>query len=352
MPFGLTNAPATFQNLMNLIFGPYRRFILVFFDDVLVFSQTLEEHIQHLKTALQLLRENSLFVKLSKCAFAVPEVNYLGHILSTEGVSTDHSKVQDILQWPSPDSVTKFRGFLGLTGYYRRFVRNYGSICRPLYDVLKRDKFQWEEQQEQAFNKLKIVMTSCPILALPNFSKPFTIEADAYGIGLGAVLMQVGRPLAYYSKAISPTALGKSVYEKEALKKWRHYIVGNPLVIKTDQQALKYMATQRLTEGIQHKLLLKLLEFDYSIEYKKGKDNIVADALLRKDHTMEGQCSQMTIIQAEWLDDIRKSYENDSDSSKLLQKLAQDVQEESNFKIIEGILKFKNRIYIGVATDF
>lgn len=123
MPFGLTNAPATFQNLMNLIFGPHRRFILVFFDDVLVFSETLEEHVQHLKIALDLLKEHCLSVKQSKCEFAVQKVCYLGHIISAESVATDPSKVQDILNWPSPDNVTNLRGFLRLTGYYRRLSR-------------------------------------------------------------------------------------------------------------------------------------------------------------------------------------------------------------------------------------
>lgn len=201
-------------------------------------------------------------------------------------------------------------------------------------------------------------MTSCHVLALPNLSKPFTIEADACGTGLGVVLMQDSRPIAYYSKAISPNSLGKSIYEKEAmaileaLKKWRHYLLGNPLIIKTDQQALKFMTTQRLTDGIQHKLLLKLLEFDYSIEYKKGNKNIVADALSRKDQTSSTTCNQVTVIQAEWLQDIRNSYMQDPDSSKLLSKLAQDVQENSNFSLTDGILKFKNRLYIGAATDF
>lgn len=198
MPFGLTNAPATFQNLMNCIFGPYlRKFILAFFDDVLIYSKTLEEHVQHIQIALDVLRMNHLFVKRSKCMFVVPQVNYLVHVLSAEGVATDPSKVSDILNWPSPDTISKLRGFLGLTGYYRRFVKDNEKICRPLHDALRKDNFQWGAPQEQAFQSLKQIMTSCPVLTLPNFNKPVTVEADACRTGLGVVLMQNHRPIAY-----------------------------------------------------------------------------------------------------------------------------------------------------------
>jgi hypothetical protein len=154
--------------------------------------------------------------------------------------------------------------------------------------AVKKDNFQWGTQQATTFEQLKHVMSAPPLLSLPNFSKPFVLETDACNSGLGAVLMQEGKPLAFYSQCLGPKATAQSIYEKEAfailhaLKKWRHYFLGNKVIIKMDQQALKYLGSQRLLEGIQHKIMLKLLEFDYNIEYKKGPENSVADALSRQ----------------------------------------------------------------------
>jgi hypothetical protein len=222
-------------------------------------------------------------------------VGYLGHIISAQGVATDPSKIADILQWSTPQNVSELRGFIGLTGYYRRFVQNYATICKPLHEVLKKNAFQWTEKQEETFVALKQAMTSPPVLALTNFSAPFVLETDASGYGLGAVLMQQGKPLAFFSKTLGVKAFSQSIYEKEAmaileaLRKWRHYLLGNKLVIKTDQKSLKYLTNQRLLKGIQHKLMLKLLEFDYTTEYKQGKENSVADALSRKSELKNPQ---------------------------------------------------------------
>ena len=168
-------------------------------------------------------------------------------------------------------------------------------------------------------------MSNPPVLALPNFILPFTLETDASGIGLGAVLMQQGRPIAYFRKALGPKAQALSIYEKEALailealRKWRHYLLGNELVIKTDQKSRKYLSSQRLLEGIQHKLMLKLLEFDYSIEYTKGSENSAADALSRKhSNTQEEQCLAILAAISTWMQDIEATYANDDKCTKLL----------------------------------
>ncbi|KAJ1692442.1 hypothetical protein LUZ63_009140 [Rhynchospora breviuscula] len=290
MPFGLTNAPATFQALMNSIFKPFlRKFILVFFDDILVYSHSIEEHMQHLSTALQLLKDNKLYAKLSKCEIGTTKLEYLGHLITEEGVSTDPSKVEAMTTWPVPTNIKQLRGFLGLTGYYRKFVRNYGMISKPLTELLKKYAFKWGPEAQQAFQLLKQAMTTTPVLALPDFTKPFIIETDASQMGIGAVLMQDKRPLAYFSKGLGIKNQGLSTYEKEllavvsAVTKWKHYLMGDTFIIRTDHISLKHLLEQRVNTAMQHKSLSKLLGLHYVIEYKKGAHNLVADALTRRD---------------------------------------------------------------------
>jgi hypothetical protein len=221
-----------------------------------VYSKDIIEHSKHLKIVLQILRAHKLKAKLSKCTFATQSVEYLGHIISGEGVATDPSKNSSILSWQTPTTITQLRGFLGLTGYYRRFVKQYASICKPLHDSLKKNSFVWGDKQQEAFSLLKKSMTTPLVLRLPDFTIPFILESDANAHGLGAVLMQEGKPIAYYSKTLGPRAMTLSIYEKEALailealKKWRHYLLGNQLTIRTDQKSLKYLSSQRLLEGI------------------------------------------------------------------------------------------------------
>jgi hypothetical protein len=257
MPFGLTNAPATFQSLMNNVLQEFlRKFVLVFFDDILVYSKNLEEHKQHLSAVLKCLQNNKLYAKESKCEFGKQQVEYLGHIINCQGVATDPLKIEAMQKWPIPTNITQLRGFLGLTGYYRRFIHHYGIICKPLFQALKKNGFIWGREQQDAFEAMKRIMSQAPVLALPDHKQPFVLEADASGFGLGAVLMQNSRPIAYMSKAIGPRAAGMSTYDKEALaiieslKKWKHYFAGSTLIIRTDQQSLKFIQEQKLTEGI------------------------------------------------------------------------------------------------------
>eukprot|EP01018_Ginkgo_biloba_P034936 Gb_00235 [translate_table: standard] len=310
MPFGLTNAPATFQGLMNKVFKPHlRKFVLVFFDDILIYSKIWADHIQHVDTVLQVLEENSLFAKKSKCDFGKPELEYLGHIISEEGVKADPQKIQAIKDWPTPRTITSLRGFLGLTGYYRKFVKNYARIPSPLTDLTKKDSFKWSEDSDQAFQELKRDMTMTPVLATPNFSKPFLVECDASGRGLGAVLMQEGRPIAFESRKLNKKDLGRSTYEKEmlailhAIRKWRQYLLGNHFKVKTDHDSLKYFLEQRVSSEEQQKWVSKIQDFDFKIIYKKSKENVIADALSRWEEEPSLNSLSMLSIQSEQVED-------------------------------------------------
>jgi hypothetical protein len=259
MPFGLTNAPATFQSLMNEIFRTHlRKFILVFFDDILIYSKTSAAHYEHLQTVFDLLRIHQLVAKESKCSFGSEQVEYLGHIISKYGVATDPNKIKAIIEWLLPRNLRQLRGFLGLTGYYRRFVKGYGSICKPLTQLLKKDAFGWNLEATTAFTLLKELMTTPPVLSLPALDKLFVVETDASMVGVGAVLMQEGHLIAYISKSLRPKQQAMSIYEKEmlailhAVTKWKHYLWGRHFKIRTDHVSLKYLLDQKIVTPMQH----------------------------------------------------------------------------------------------------
>ena len=189
MPFGVTNAPTTFQSLVNDLFHPYlRKFILVFFDDILVYSKPWEDHLTHLQIVLQILSTNNLFAKESKCRFEVSQVDYLGHVILEQGVSIDPAKIQAVIEWPTPTTAKGVRGFLGLAGYYWKFILHFGCIVVPLNCLLSKDGFHWNEKVEMAFKQLKVELTSPPILCLPDFTQRFVIGCNVSGIELGAIL--------------------------------------------------------------------------------------------------------------------------------------------------------------------
>jgi hypothetical protein len=199
---------------MNHVFRPFlRHFVLVFFDDILIYSKTWKCHLTHVDQVLSLLSQHHLFLKQSKCAFGASEVEYLGHLVGKDGVRVDPKNIEAMQDWSHPKTLKSLRGFLGLTGYYRKFVKNYGKIAAPL-TLLKNNSFTWTPATDQAFQTLKMSMCTTPVLALPYFTKTFVLECDASGKGIGAVLMQEGRPLAFTSKQLSEKNLGKPIYEK------------------------------------------------------------------------------------------------------------------------------------------
>ncbi|KAL4277816.1 hypothetical protein GQ457_03G008370 [Hibiscus cannabinus] len=290
MPFGLTNAPAAFMDLMNRVFHEYLdRFVVVFIDDILVYSRTGEDHDRHLRLVLQTLLENQLYAKLSKCEFWIREVVFLGHVVSSEGIRVDPKKVEAIVNWKQPTSVTEIRSFLGLAGYYQRFVSGFSKVAAPLTKLLQKGvKYEWSDARQQAFEKLKEALINAPVLTQPVSGKGFVVYSDASYVGLGCVLMQEGRVVAYASRQLKVHEKNYPTHDIElaavvfTLKIWRHYLYGEKCIVYTDHKSLKYLMTQKELNLRQRRWLELLKDYDLSIEYHPGKANVVADALSRK----------------------------------------------------------------------
>ncbi|WVZ75631.1 hypothetical protein U9M48_023668 [Paspalum notatum var. saurae] len=281
MSFGLTNAPAFFMYMMNSVFmNELDKFVVVFIDDILVYSKSEEEHEEHLRTVLTRLREHQLYAKFSKCAFWLREVSFLGHILSEKGVAVDPSKVEDVLNWKQPETVTEISSFLGLAGYYRRFIKDFSKTAKPMTSLTKKNaKYLWDPKCEEAFTSLKKSLTSAPVLAQPDVTKPFDIYCDASGNGLGCVLMQEGRVIAYASRQLKKHEANFATHNLElaavvhALKIWRHYLLGNTCHIYTDHKSLKYILTQPELNMRQRRWLELIKDYDLEIHYHLGKAN-------------------------------------------------------------------------------
>ncbi|GKD53978.1 putative reverse transcriptase domain-containing protein, partial [Tanacetum coccineum] len=229
--FGLTNAPAVFMDLMNRVCKPYLdKFVIVFIDDILIYSKNKKEHEEHIKAILELLKKEELYVKFSKCEFWIPKVQFLGHVVDSQGIHVDPAKIESIKDWASPKTPTEIRQFLGLAGYYRRFIEGFSKIAKPMTKLTqKKVAFEWGDKQEAAFQTLKNKLCSAPVLALPQGAENFIVYCDASHKGLGAVLMQNENVIAYASRQLKIYEKNYTTHDLElgavvfALKIWRHY---------------------------------------------------------------------------------------------------------------------------------
>jgi hypothetical protein len=229
MPFGLTNTPATFQALMNDVLHDFiRHFVLVFFDDILIYSDSWSSHLQHVRAVLQRLRNHNLAVKRSKCSFGTTIVAYLGHVITAQGVAMDAEKIAAVQAWPPPRTVCAVRGFLGLTGYYRKFIQSCGELATPLTQLLKREALRWTPMASKAFDSLKAALTSAPVLQLPDFEKPFIVDCDASGSGFGVVLHQGGGQLPSSAVPLRPTMPSSPLMSRNSLAWSRQFATGGP----------------------------------------------------------------------------------------------------------------------------
>jgi hypothetical protein len=237
---------------MNKVFIEYLdKFVVVFIDDILIFSKTEEEHAEYLRLVLQKLREHKLYAKRSKCEFWLKEVSFLGHVVSNRGISVDPSKVRDVLNWKPPTNVSEIHSFLELAGYYRRFIEGFSKLAKPMTALLEKNvKFVWSKKCQVNFEELKKRLTTTPVLILLDLSKSFSIYCDASHLGLGCVLMQEGRVMAYASRQLRKHVLNYPTHDLElatvvhALKIWRYYLIGHKSDIYTDHKSLMYIFTQ------------------------------------------------------------------------------------------------------------
>jgi hypothetical protein len=290
--FGLTNAPAYFMNMMNKVFmDELDKCVIVFIDDILVFSKTAEEHEEHLRIVLEKLRQHQLYANFSKCEFWMEEVAFLGHVLSAKGVAVDLSKIEAVSKWQSPNSVTEIRSFLGLAVYYLRFIENFSKIAKPMTELLKSNTpYVWSDKCEASFQELKTRLTTTPVLTLPDVSKDFVVYCDASRQGFGCVLMQGGKVVAYASRQLQkheenyPTHDLQLAAVVHALNIWRHYLMGNKCDIYTDHKSLKYIFTQTEFNLRQRRWLEFIKDYDLNIHYHPDKANVVADALSRNHY--------------------------------------------------------------------
>ncbi|KAJ9566128.1 hypothetical protein OSB04_002094 [Centaurea solstitialis] len=328
MPFGLSNAPSTFMRVMNQLFRPFiGKFVVVYFDDILIYSATFGEHVDHVRQVLTLLRRDKFYAAIKKCVFMVPKVLFLGYVISGEGIQVDESKVTAVKQWPTPKTITDVRSFHGLASFYRR------SIMAPVTDCMKGKTFVWTDAAESAFQSIKEKLTTAPILVLPDFSQAFELHTDASKVGIGGVLSQGGRPIAYFSEKLTVRSYGIAV------KHWRHYLFHKEFVLFTDHDSLRHLHSQDKVSHKHGRWIAFLEKFASVVKHKSGASNRVADALSRRSNMLVSM--RVTVP---GFDTLMEQLTIDPYFSVVLQ----DVQsgQNSDFLIHDGFLFKGNQLCI------
>jgi hypothetical protein len=290
MPFGLTNAPATFMRVMNDVFRPFiDDFVIVYLDDILIFSRTWNDHVKHVKQVLDVLKREKLYLKMSKCEFGKNIFSLLGLHCRGGELKIDPSKVEVIVNLPKPKTATEVRIFLGATQYWRKFIANFSLIAAPLHALTSvKMGFSGEANIRRSFDTLKEKISTTPVLAFPDLQQPFEIETDASEYAIGAVLMQQRKPICYHSETFTKVVINYPTYDKElyalvqSVKKWKHYLMGKETIIHTYHQPLQYLQSQTKLQQSRHFRWMGFLQqFHLVIRYKKGIHNKVADMLSR-----------------------------------------------------------------------
>jgi len=320
---------------MNDIFREWLNdFVVIYIDDILIYSGSLEEHLEHLRKMFQRLRENKLYAKFKKCEFRVTELDFLGHRITQEGLKMDDHKVKVILDWEPPKSVLALKSFLELASYYRKFIKNFAKMAAPLTNLLKKSTriYKWDGACDEVFKTLKGILVKALVLKLPDFNKDFEIHSDASDFAIGKVLMQEGKPVAFESKKLSETERRWSTHEKEmwavihCFKTWGHYIGSKDVVVWTDNVTLRYFATQPKLSSKQVRWQDILALFNVNIRHKPRKENVVPDALSRKH-----QLKMVYVGETELQKEVRLTSHHD----KFAKEVKQNIQNgaKSHFQV-------------------
>ncbi|KAJ9552733.1 hypothetical protein OSB04_016778 [Centaurea solstitialis] len=349
MPFGLTNAPAAFMDLMNRVCRPMLdRSVIVFIDDILIYSKTKEEHVTHLHDVLEVLWRERLYAEFSKCAFWLQEVQFLGHLVNREGIKVDPSKIEAVMSWEVSKTPSEIRSFLGLAGYYRRFIQDFSWIAVPLTRLTKKnEQYVWGPDQQQGFETLSQRLCEAPVLTLLEGVEDMTVYCDASHLGLGCVLMQRGRVIAYASRQLKPHEANYPMHDLKltavvfALKIWRHYLYGVKCTSYTDHRSLRYFLDQPNMNMRQWRWLDVVKDYDCEILYHPGKANVVADALSRKTaHAPLWIAHLKMAVTNSFLDLIRRTQEEAS------------LSENQNKERVRGQLPLMVRDSRGLLTMY
>jgi hypothetical protein len=373
MPFGLTNAPATFVTLMTRVLKEYiNQFVICFVDDILIYSKSMDEHVIHVAKVLETLQRNQLYVNPDKCEWGVDKVSFLGHVVSAKGIAVDGSKIEAIQGWPVPKNVAELRSFLGLAGYYRAYVPHYSQVAADLTCLTgKSQSWVWGESQERAFRRLKELLSSAPVLVVPDMDQPFVIHTDASDFAVGAMLEQNQggglQPIAYLSKKLNPAQCNYSTYEKEllaiveALKEWKHYLLGSKhrIRIVCDHQPLKSLLNQQVLSARVARWIDFIQLFYLRIEHKPGQQNAAADGLSRRADHDDGasvRAEQRTaniksllstvysneLVVQEIVEQIKAAYHRDPECVKIMEDPSR-----YRYVVIDGLLMRHDRcIYV------
>ncbi|KYB24698.1 hypothetical protein TcasGA2_TC031841 [Tribolium castaneum] len=373
MPFGLCCAPGTFQALMDKLFSDMKwKDILIYLDDIIIFSRTVEEHIEKLKRVFQRLREAGLTLKPSKCHYLKKEIEILGFKVNAEGISVDQNKINGIANMPTPKSVKEVQRFLGMCNYYRKFIKNFSAIARPLHEVTKRKlKFEWSKEQEQAFNMLKEKMTTTPVLRRFDRNKDCELRVDASLQGLGAVLLQVGEdqqshPIAFVSRSLTKNERNLGITELEclgcvwALSYLRHLVHGRHVKIVTNHSAIRWLKSIKDPTGKLARWAIKLSEFQYTVVHRSGSKHKDADCLSRNpvaegNEADEVDCEEIPTYLVK-PDELRQLQLEDDELKELITAVENDNdtnipigtrRRAKNFSLIDGVLYKKNTREVG-----
>lgn len=380
MPFGLTNAPATFQAFINNVLRQHLDvFVTVYLDDILVYSKTKEEHVKHVRLVLKALQQARLRLKPKKCEFHVQEVQFLGYIITRNGLKMDQSKVTAVTSWPTPTSVKEVQSFLGFANFYRRFINGYSRITTPLTSMTKKDQgFEWTKEANDAFEELKQRFTTQPVLAMFDPEKPITVETDASDAAIGACLSQPdeqGRlhPIAFHSRKFSPAELNYEIHDKEllaivdAFKQWKVYLEGPKHQVKvyTDHKNLLYFTTTKSLNRRQVRWSEELSSYNFQIIYRKGSENAKADALSRRTDYLKDKpktiqailrtdtegnleynrhviAATLTIENRDFENKVRQALEQDTIAAEIMS----DPENHQGFQVYNRLLLFEGLIYV------